>query len=140
MECYHHAVGHFGVLMLNTSSESIIHPYPFPVLVMVPPPYHCPHPDPSSPSSLGCVGRPLHGHPSLPAVALPPPLGSGPALAPVTQALLLLRFPDEAVLPHSSSPCAGNMPLLNLEKLQYLQMLPCPALWVLQSRLKRLVW
>lgn len=37
-----------------------------------------------------------------PDVALPPHLASGPALAPVAQALVRLRFPDEAMLPHTS--------------------------------------
>lgn len=56
--------------------------------------------------------RSLHEHTSLPDVVLPPQLAYGQALATVTQVLLLLKFPDDAVFPHTSGPSARNILIL----------------------------
>lgn len=45
-------------------------------------------------------------------MTLPPSLASRPALAPVTQALVVLRFPGDAMLPHTSGQSAGNVLLV----------------------------
>lgn len=45
-------------------------------------------------------------------MTLPPHLASGRALAPVTQALAVLSFPDDVMLPHASGAVSGNILLL----------------------------
>lgn len=54
----------------------------------------------------------MHEHTSLPDVVLPPQLAYGPALTTVTQVLLLLKFPDDAMFPHTSRQSARNILLL----------------------------
>lgn len=54
----------------------------------------------------------MHEHTSLPDVVLPPQLAYGLVLATVTQVLLLLEFPDDALFPHTSGQSAKNILLL----------------------------
>lgn len=54
----------------------------------------------------------LHEHTSLPDVVVPSQLAYGPVSATVTQALLLLKFPDDAMFPHTSGQSARNILLL----------------------------
>lgn len=53
--------------------------------------------------------RSLPEHTSLPDVAGPLHVASGPALTPVTQALVLLRFPGDVMLPHTLRQFTGNI-------------------------------
>lgn len=53
--------------------------------------------------------RSLHEHTSLPDVAGPLHMASGPALTLVTQALVLLRFPGDVMLPHTLWQSTGNI-------------------------------
>lgn len=53
--------------------------------------------------------RSLHEHTSLPDVARPLHVASGLALTPVTQTLVLLRFPGDVMLPHTLRQSTGNI-------------------------------
>lgn len=52
--------------------------------------------------------RSLHEYTSLPDVAQPLHVASGPSLTPVTQALVLLRFPGDVMLPHTLQQSTGT--------------------------------